>query len=122
MKAMTKAQQILDLYEQGHTTRVIAGIVYGLDDDAPGAEWDRRMAYVRTVARQRRYGTGRSKADQRYWDSKGRERERVRYHIDPAFRTRKINSRIAWGAKNREYLREYARQRRDTKRAERLSV
>jgi hypothetical protein len=61
----SKATQILDLYEQGHTTRVIAWMVYGLTDEAPAKEWDSRMAYIRVVVRQRK-GRGMSPIDARY--------------------------------------------------------
>ena len=122
MKAMTKAQQILALSAEGHTTRVIAGIVYGLDDDAPGADWDRRMAYVRVVLRQRREGTGASIYDRRYWDARGRDRQRERYHIDPDFRARKVRSTRVWQSENRDHLREYRRQYDAKRRAERLSA
>ena len=119
---MTKAQQILALNAEGHTTRVIAGIVYGLNDDAPIADWDRRMAYVRVVLRQRREGTGASIYDRRYWDARGRDRQRERYHIDPDFRAQKVRSARVWRSKNRDHIREYMRQYDAKRRAERLSA
>ena len=61
---MTKSQRILALYAKGKTTRQIAESVLGLSRDAPHKESDRKMAYVRAVARQRRGHT--SVADESY--------------------------------------------------------
>ena len=106
---MTKAQQILELYEQGHTTRVIAGIVYGIDDDASQTEWDRRLAYVRVVARQR-VGRGRSEIDRRYKEANRpainayqRVWAKVKYHADPVWRERHLAAKAErWRRKKAE--------------------
>ncbi len=88
---MTKAQQIMNLHKQGHSTREIAEAVYGQQPDY--ASWDRKMAYVRIVIRQRK-GTRYSANDGRYLMRKfggktPREahklRQRERYR-DPAYR------------------------------------
>jgi hypothetical protein len=76
---MTKAQQILDLYDGIRTTTEIAKVV-GCDP-----------AYVRVVARQR-FGSGQSEIDRRHWENGGRERVRDymrnRRHADPEYRER----------------------------------
>jgi hypothetical protein len=85
----TKASQIMALHKQGHTTRVIAEIVYGLTDEIPYKTWDQRMAYVRIVVKQRK-GKSLSVADKRYLKNGGREKRAQnfvrRYWDDPKFR------------------------------------
>ena len=68
---VTKSQRILVLYAEGKTTRQIAEIVLGLSRDAPHKESDRKMAYVRAVARQRRGKTG---AVQKRYEISNRDR------------------------------------------------
>ena len=101
---MTKAEQIMALYAEGHTTRVIAEIVYGLDDDStPEKVWKSRTAYVRVVTRQR-LGTSASAGDKRWCEK------------NPDYYT---NYRRKWRNENREryntYHREYKRRYRAAK-------
>lgn len=62
---MTKAARIMELHAQGKSTRQIAVEVYGVPEDAAYAEWDKRMAYIRIVVRQRKGGKS-GPADKRY--------------------------------------------------------
>ena len=97
---MSKAKQILELYELGHTTRVIAEIVYGLSDETtPASEWAKRMSYVRVVARQRM--GGQSEFDLRYRRTATylhyqREYQKRRYRSEPAFRAANMERTRQW--------------------------
>ena len=114
----SKATQILDLYEQGHTTRVIAWMVYGLTDEAPAKEWDSRMAYIRVVVRQRK-GRGMSPIEVRYLTKKYGSMDafykvrndrtsdwrnayyRKRYQEDPVYRAAHLEQKRARRARAR---------------------
>ncbi len=86
---MTKAATIMALHAEGKTTKQIAEAVYGAQ--LSYAAWDRRMAYVRVVLRQRQ-GGGQSQHDIAYRRSSERYQKYHRdyayrrYHSDPEFR------------------------------------
>ena len=100
----SKKDRIMALHKQGKTTRQIAAKIYLLQTDAPSDEWDRKMAYVRVVIRQRK-GTGRSPTDRRYMAAGGQEawnaRRRLRWQTDSAYRERELLRCAAWAAINR---------------------
>ena len=107
MKLPSKAARIRALYAQGKSTREIAEIVLGLDCDAPHKERDRKMAYVRAVARQRGPTGGRRIASEiRYRKSpKGlaarRDRHHERWAAEPEYRER-LHKRERSRARKRE--------------------
>ena len=76
---MTKAARIMALHRAGKTTREIAASVYGLREDAPSAEIDDKMAYVRVVVRQRK-GKSASKHDIRWYRSEAGRKSNAAAH------------------------------------------
>lgn len=64
-QGLSKAQRIRKLGAQGHTTREIAKLVYGLSESTSYAELSKRQCYVRVALRQRKDGQF-SDIDRRY--------------------------------------------------------
>lgn len=95
MNETPKASRIAELHAKGMSTRQIAREVWGLPDDTPHRELDRKMAYVRVVLRQRNGDSyASSPADRRYYESDhGRrrinDRQRSKYALDPEYRQRR---------------------------------